>query len=153
MFLLHSFLLGVILTFFYDGFLILRRLFKHTMFLISLEDLIFWVVCALSVFYALYEENNGTLRWFAIAGAALGMIAYKKTISPLIVFAVTKLLSFVFGIVGRIAKMIGKPFRFAGEKMLKSGRFVEKKAGNLRKILRKKLTGFIKTLKIILYKQ
>ena len=89
MFLFHSFFLGMVITFFYDGFLIVRKLFKHTMFLISLEDLIFWIACALSVFYVLYEENNGMLRWFAVAGAALGMFLYKKTLSPLIILTVT----------------------------------------------------------------
>ena len=82
MFLFHSFFLGMVITFFYDGFLIVRKLFKHTMFLISLEDLIFWIACALSVFYVLYEENNGMLRWFAVAGAALGMFMYKKNLKP-----------------------------------------------------------------------
>ena len=84
-FLLHSFLLGIAITFVYDGFLILRRLIRHSLFLISVEDMIFWIACAIGVFYMLYEENNGILRWFAVFGATLGMIAYKKSISPLIV--------------------------------------------------------------------
>ena len=40
-FLLHSFLLGIAITFAYDGFLVLRRLVSHSLFLISLEDMIF----------------------------------------------------------------------------------------------------------------
>lgn len=153
MFLFHSFLLGVIVTFAYDGFLILRKLFKHTTFLISLEDLMFWIACALSVFYVLYEENNGMLRWFAVAGAAVGMLIYKKTLSPLIVLSVAKLLSFLFDIIGRIFKMMMKPFTFLGRKTMKGGRFVKKKTDSIRKLLRKKLTEYMKTLKILLYKQ
>lgn len=153
MFLFHSFLLGVIVTFAYDGFLILRKLFKHTTFLISLEDLMFWIACALSVFYVLYEENNGMLRWFAVAGAAVGMLIYKKTLSPLIVLSVTKLFSFLFDIIGRIFKMMMKPFTFLGRKTMKGGRFVKKKTDSIRKLLRKKLTEYMKTLKILLYKQ
>ena len=72
-FLLHSFLLGIAITFAYDGFLILRRLVRHSLFLISLEDMIFWIACAIGVFYMLYEENNGVLRWFAVFGAAIGV--------------------------------------------------------------------------------
>ena len=79
MFLLDSFFLGAVITCVYDGFLILRRLIKHNMLFISLEDLIFWVVCAIGVFYVLYEENDGILRWFAVVGASLGMLACKKT--------------------------------------------------------------------------
>lgn len=153
MFLFHSFLLGVIVTFAYDGFLILRKLFKHTTFLISLEDLMFWIACALSVFYVLYEENNGMLRWFAVAGAAVGMLIYKKTLSPLIVLSVTKLFSFLLNLAGKIFRIIMKPFQFVGGETLKGGRFVKKKVGNIRKLLQKKLTEFMKTLKIILHKQ
>ena len=153
MFLFHSFFLGMVITFFYDGFLIVRKLFKHTMFLISLEDLIFWIACALSVFYVLYEENNGMLRWFAVAGAALGMFMYKKTLSPLIILTVTKVFCFLLNLAGKIFRMIMKPFQFVGGETLKGGRFVKKKAGNIRKLLQKKLTEFMKTLKIILHKQ
>ena len=92
-FLLHSFLMGIIITFIYDGFLILRRLIRHSLFLISIEDLIFWIACAIGVFYMLYEENNGVLRWFAVFGAALGMIVYKESISSLIVNFLSKVLS------------------------------------------------------------
>lgn len=152
-FLFHSLFLGAVITFVYDGFLIVRKLFKHTMFLISLEDFIFWIACALSVFYVLYEENNGMLRWFAVAGAAVGMLLYKKTLSPLIVRTVTKLLSFLLDVAGKIAGVIMKPFGFVGGKTLKGGRFVKKKAGNIRKLMRKKLTEFKKTLKIIVHKQ
>ena len=152
-FLCHSFLLGAVITFAYDGFLILRKLFKHTIFLISLEDLIFWIACALSVFGVLYEENNGMLRWFAVAGATVGMLVYKKTLSPLIIRAVTKLLSFVFGLIGKAFRIIMKPFGFLGLETAKGGRFLKREAGNFRKLLRKKLTEVKKTLKILLYKQ
>ena len=77
-FFLHSFMMGIVITFMYDGFLILRRLIKHSDILVSLEDMVFWIACAIGVFYMLYEENNGILRWFAVFGAALGMIVYKK---------------------------------------------------------------------------
>lgn len=153
MFLFHSFLLGAVITFAYDGFLILRNLFRHTMLLISLEDLIFWIACALSVFCVLYEENNGTLRWFAVAGAAVGMLIYKKTLSPLIVRASTKMFSLLFSLWGKVFKIISKPFSFLFGKTIKGGKFVGKKAGKFRKLLRKKLTGFKKTLKMIVNKQ
>ena len=43
-FMLHSFLLGVIITFIYDLFRILRRIIPHGWFLLSLEDLAFWIL-------------------------------------------------------------------------------------------------------------
>ena len=96
MFLLDSFFLGAVITCVYDSFLILRRLIRHNMLLISLEDLVFWIACAVSVYYVLYEENNGILRWFAVVGACVGMIAYKKTLSPWIVCGVSGVLEKIF---------------------------------------------------------
>ena len=74
-FFLHSLLMGMAISLVYDVFLILRRLIRHNLLMISMEDMIFWIACAIGVFYMLYEENNGILRWFAVFGATIGMIA------------------------------------------------------------------------------
>lgn len=79
-FLASSVCMGIIITFVYDFILIGRRVVRHSHFFLSLEDFIFWAVCAIAVFYMLYKENNGILRWFAVFGAAVGMLLYKKTI-------------------------------------------------------------------------
>lgn len=144
-FLGHSFLLGVIITFIYDGFIILRKLIKHAMWVISLEDLIFWIVCAIGVFYTLCEENNGILRWFAIVGAALGMFAYKKTISPIVVNLMAKFFSFILGIVFQ-------PLRFLLQKTCSIKSKVIYNGHGIYKYLKKKLTAYKKALKMILCK-
>ena len=46
-FLLHSFLLGVGITFLYDILRILRRVFAHSTSMVSLEDLAFWIYLSL----------------------------------------------------------------------------------------------------------
>lgn len=152
LFLLYSFLLGVIITLVYDGFLILRRLIKHNMFLVSLEDFIFWIACAVSVFYVLYEENNGILRWFAVVGAGLGMIVYKKTLSPLIINAVSGILAWIFHIIYKVLCIILKPLGFLIKKAGKGSRVIRGKSGKIVKYLKKKLTGYKKVLNIILCK-
>lgn len=149
-FLFHSFLLGAVITFGYDGFLILRKLFRHTSFLISLEDLVFWITCAIGVFCVLYEENNGTLRWFAVAGAALGMAVYKKTVSPLLIHIVYKALSFVLHVIGKAVKVLLKPFGILGSRAAKGAGAAGRKAGMLRKLIKKRLTRFVKTLRIMI---
>ena len=80
-FLLYSLLLGVAVTIFYDILRIFRRVIKHRDALVSIEDFFYWIVVAISVFYVMHTENNGTLRWFAILGAAIGMSIYKKLLS------------------------------------------------------------------------
>ncbi|MCM1561824.1 MAG: spore cortex biosynthesis protein YabQ, partial [Butyrivibrio sp.] len=79
-FFLHSILIGLVITFAYDWILMFRSLFTHGRFLMSMEDFLYWFACGIGVFYMLYKENNGVLRWFAVMGAALGMLFYKWTV-------------------------------------------------------------------------
>ena len=67
----HSVLMGLVITFVYDWIRVLRRLFRHGTVLMSVEDLLFWLICGIGVFYMLYRENNGTLRWFAVLAPPL----------------------------------------------------------------------------------
>ena len=151
-FLFHSFLLGIVITFVYDGFLILRRLIPHNLLLISLEDMVFWIACAIGVFYMLYEENNGILRWFAVFGATLGMLAYKKSISSLFINIMSTIIERIFHVLFYILHFLLRPVRFFRRKIcciLGVSRRKSRKAG---KYLKNKLTRRYKLLKIALCK-
>ena len=153
MFFFHSFLMGIVITFVYDGFLVLRRVIRHNLLLISLEDMIFWIACAIGVFYMLYEENNGVLRWFAVFGATLGMIAYKESVSSFIVNFFSRVLTGLFRLLFRIFDFLLRPVRFLGRgiyRILGKGMRKGKRAG---KSMKKKLTRGVKLLKITLSKQ
>lgn len=152
-FLLNFVLLGVLITFVYDWFLILRRLIRHNIFWISVEDLIFWIGCAVSVFGMLYRLNNGIVRWFAVAGAAVGMLLYKKTISHFLIKIATKILSRVISIAGKIIAVLFKPVRFLAAKTGSGMKKAGKTGHKVGKYLKKKLTAYKKLLKIILCKQ
>ena len=151
-FLGHSFVLGVVITFVYDGFLILRRLIKHNMLLISLEDMIFWIACAIGVFYMLYEENNGILRWFAVLGATLGMIAYKASISSFVVKGISMIIEQVCHVIFCFLRILLGPVRFLGRKLGRFFAFSGRKGKKAGKCVKKKLTGKLKLLKITLCK-
>ncbi len=152
-FFLHSFLLGVVITFVYDWFLIFRRSIRHNIFMISMEDMFFWIACALGVFYMLYRENNGVLRWFAVFGAAIGMLVYKKLFSSFFVDFVSTCILKVFHIICKIIALILKPIIFIGKKLFKFIAFIRRKVYNLFKFIKKKLTVQLKLIKIILCKQ
>ena len=94
-FLFYSLVMGISVTVLYDLLRIFRRVVKHGDALISLEDLIYWVVVAISVFYMMHEENNGTMRWFAILGALTGMFIYKKLISNFFVNTISSAFNFL----------------------------------------------------------
>jgi spore cortex biosynthesis protein YabQ len=91
-FFLISILWGGILLLAYDVLRILRRLVKHGLVLIAIEDLIFWLIASLFIFSMIYQRNNGIIRGFSIIGMILGIILYHFSISDLLVKAVTGLI-------------------------------------------------------------
>lgn len=108
-FLLYALLMGIFITFVYDILRIFRRVIPHGNLLISLEDMGFWIYCAARVFLLMYHESNGTLRWFAVLGALVGMFLYKKTVSPSFVKYTSMLLRKVLGALGKIGSFLLKP--------------------------------------------
>ena len=150
MFLLYSVIMGVYITFLYDLLRIGRRVIAHNGFWVSVEDLAFWIYCAMKVFYLMHAESDGTLRWFAILGALLGMFLYKKTISPFFVKWVS------FGLQS-VLHFIAKPFQFVAKQMKKILRKVtipaRRKMQAGRERFKNKLTSQWKLLKISIKKQ
>ncbi len=92
MFLLQAHAAGIRWAFFYDGIRIWRRVIVHKQFWVSVEDSIFWMICALEGFWIMYENETGGLRWFAILGGCLGVCLYKKLLGKLYVEKVSALL-------------------------------------------------------------
>lgn len=84
LFLLHFLELGVWFSFLYDGLRILRRVFPRGILLVSLEDLGFWIYCGAEVFVMMQRESNGSLRWYGVLAALVGMWLYLRFISPLL---------------------------------------------------------------------
>ena len=151
-FLFSSILMGIIITFAYDFLLIIRRIVRHNLFFISLEDLIFWMVCAITVFYMLYKENNGILRWFAVFGAALGMLLYKKTIGNHFVHIVSVCIQKEIELLGKIVGFIWRPVKRLLQRIGKLvGAFIRKQK-KLARYAKKKLTILIKMLKMTVCK-
>ena len=151
-FLMHSLLMGIFITFVYDLLRIFRRVVPHARLLVSLEDLAFWVYCGAEVFLLMYRESNGTLRWFAVLGALAGMFFYKKIVSPLFVKYTSLLLEKVLKLLGRILKWLCRPFCFAGRK---TGSAARRAGGRLRRRMKKirrgiklRLTYFLKVFKM-----
>lgn len=151
-FLASSVLMGIVITFVYDFILIGRKTVRHSLFFISLEDFVFWAVCAVAVFYMLYRENNGILRWFAVFGAAVGMLLYKKIIGAHFVNIMSTIIRKQMHLLRRALGILFRPFAWL---LKKTGHFsgrLRKKGRKIMKYLKKKLTESLKMLKITLCK-
>ena len=147
-FLIYALLMGIFITFIYDILRIFRRVAPHGGFWVALEDIAFWIYCAVEVFLLMYHESDGRLRWFAVLGAMVGMGLYKKLISGIFVKYMSLLLQKLLMLIKKMCGILLKPFRLAGGaaagvagKAARKGR----QGGNL---LKKKLTFFLKVLKM-----
>ncbi len=152
-FFLHSILMGLIITFAYDWILIFRKLFRHGKFWMSVEDFIYWFVCGISVFYMLYRENNGVLRWFAVVGAAIGMLFYKLTIRNRFVSIMSTCIYKIMWFVFRVIQVVLKPLKCLFSAIRRCVRFLNKKFKKVKEFIKKRLTVFIKTIRMVLCKQ
>ena len=91
-FFLLSILWGGTLLLAYDVLRIFRRLVKHGVLLIAIEDLIFWVLASLFLFIMIFRENNGIIRGFSIIGMLIGLVLYHFSISEWLVKRITQLI-------------------------------------------------------------
>ena len=72
---------GIGLMMVYDLLRILRMAIPHNGFWTGLEDIGYWIYCALMTFSLLYEQNDGSLRAYVIGGTFLGMWIYQYLVS------------------------------------------------------------------------
>lgn len=75
---------GVVVSFCYHILLFLRALIFHARPFVDAEDILFLVVAGFAFFLAVYEKNDGILRWYAFAGAGFGCMAYIRTLGSVL---------------------------------------------------------------------
>ena len=71
---LQAALAGNLVYLVYFAIRILRRIIKHNLFWVSLEDAFFWIVTGFYLFTRIYKTSNGTIRWYFVLGVAVGGI-------------------------------------------------------------------------------
>jgi spore cortex biosynthesis protein YabQ len=131
----YACLLGAALGAVYDLFRLLRIARAPRRGVVFVQDLVFFLFCAVATFLFLLIQNEGVIRAFLLIGELLGAIIYSLTLGGLmmragvrVLHAVKKLLAFVrrhilqpiwrffYGIVA----MFLRPIRFLWKKLKKS---------------------------------
>lgn len=72
---LSACLAGNLVCLIYCAIRLFRRIIRHTLFWISVEDLIFWVAVGLYLFTEMYRTCSGNIRWYFVLGVLLGGIS------------------------------------------------------------------------------
>jgi len=107
---------GACLLFCSDLLRSLRLALPHSPLWIGLEDVLFWFLAAIWTFVLIFLCQDGALRLYMAAAAGLGMILYRRTLSPWVVRAVSGLLGLVFRC---IFTFVHKSTNFVGKLLLK----------------------------------
>lgn len=90
--LLYSFATGAGLMMAYDFLRILRIFIPHQPVVTGVEDMIYWIYASLVTFSLLYEQNDGGLRGYVIAGVFMGMFLYDRLIGRFFLKSLKKML-------------------------------------------------------------
>ncbi len=148
-----SFVLGMMLVLVYDCLRIFRRLVRHGVLWISLEDLCYWIFTAFVIFAMLYQKNDGLIRGFSIGGIVLGMFLYNQYISRHTVKFIARILKRIIRFVQRICRFVMTPFRKAAKKIANKSSILAGKGRKFKKNLNKRLKRAGKLIKIGMVKK
>lgn len=69
---LVSFLDGLIIAEIYSAIRVLRRMVRHNLLWISLEDISFWIFSSIFLFMEIYRVCAGNIRWYYVGGVIFG---------------------------------------------------------------------------------
>lgn len=116
---LLSVLHGILLTFGYDLIRAWRRAFRHGIVILSVEDVLFWLIAAAGTFLLSFFETGGVIRGYVAAGIVLGIILYHFTVSALVLQLFSRIFCSIKHIFGYFSQIICKFVK-------KTGRFFEK---------------------------
>ncbi len=133
-------LLGAGLLLLYDFLRIFRRILRHNTVGIAMEDILFWLFCALWMFGFMYRYNEGIIRGFLVFGAVVGMILYSLLASRYVIRAGTAVLRRLLRILHMIFYQISGPFRIIGH-------FMKKRVRKANRFRKKRMSGWKKQLK------
>ena len=71
---LYAVLSGIVLYSSYQVLYWLRKLIPHAAWIISIEDLLFWIGVSIYLFRQMYRTTYGEIRWFFLVGVIGGSI-------------------------------------------------------------------------------
>lgn len=89
---LDGLILGMLLVAGYDLVRVFRRLIRHGILWVSIEDCVYWIVCAVLMFAMLYQNNDGRIRAYIFGAAVLGGILYHLLLGKHFIRIVSKVI-------------------------------------------------------------
>ena len=102
---------GFVVAFLYDLIRVSRRIVNVNDFVINTEDILFFAVAAVILFYAAYLKNSGEIRWQWFIGGALGVFMYIFIVRNRFLNASLIIYSALVKVVGLVLKILAFPLK------------------------------------------
>ncbi|MCI8326717.1 MAG: spore cortex biosynthesis protein YabQ [Lachnospiraceae bacterium] len=110
-FLLISMALGEGLVVIYDFLRIFRRVIPHNVIWISVEDIVYCIICAFLIFGMIFQTNDGLVRGFSIGGICVGVLFYNHFVSSFFVNHISNIIRKILEIIKKGLKKVAKAVR------------------------------------------
>lgn len=125
-------IVGIIISFLFDIFRILRKVYKFSNMLIYMQDILFWLLTGIIILQAIFKFNSGDIRIFLFLGIFFGVFIYISLFSIYVI----KIGSFILKLINTLIRKLINVFKVPICKILN---FMVKYYRNLRKNVLKKL--------------
>lgn len=113
---LYFLAVGVFLGIVFDVLRIKREFFGTSRLVLFFDDLAYMLFCTCVLILGVFRVNNGNLRWFEFLSPCIGFLAYRATVSKLVIkffFFLSRLIKRIFRAVCtlllRLLKTLFKP--------------------------------------------
>ena len=141
---LLSLLLGVLLCIVFDFFRVLRLIGLNGKISVFIEDMLFFIIAALSIFVFYMKITDGKFRLIVPISALLGFIIYRLTIGKLLFFCIKNIVNLIIKFFNFVYKNITlKVFRFIRKSVKK---ITQPVAEFFKKNVYKNIKNFFKNL-------
>jgi hypothetical protein len=80
---LQAILAGNLVYMAYCTIRVFRRIIRHNLFWVSVEDILFWILTGFYMFTRIYQTSNGTIRWYFVLGVFTGGIFTHRIIKKI----------------------------------------------------------------------
>jgi len=96
---------GMMLGVLYDIYRVVASQFHFRRWLISLLDIMYWILSALFVFRMLYLSNSGEVRFYVFFGLTIGIIFHYVYFSPLTIKIIILLIKWIKTLIGFVIRL------------------------------------------------
>ena len=121
---LASVLCGVLIGVIYDILRVMRSYVKTTHAVNDVQDIVFWCIALIIMFFTVFHTNQGYVRWYEFLGVFLGALLYFLTMGKVFCIVLNKIIDVFLKIFVFFCKILLTPLVFTYNIIYKSILFI-----------------------------